>query len=194
MNTAAAEAGLTLVTHLFNAMAPLHHRQPGLIGHTLGTEELTAGLIVDGVHLAPQVVTLALRALGPERLVLVSDAVAAMGLGPGTHHLGARTVTAGPDGVRRSDGTLAGSDLTLDRAMRNLIDQTGCSLGVAVGAASSNPARVLGEDDRGRLEPGAVADVVVLDPSDLRVVATFCRGHLAHCVDDASWRHQPVSA
>lgn len=188
----ATEAGVTMVTHLFNAMAPLHHRQPGLIGHTLGGDDLTAGLIVDGVHLAPEIVALALRALGPTRLVLVSDAVAAMGLEPGVHQLGGRTVHAGLDAVRRPDGTLAGSNLTLDQAVRNLQAQTGCEIGVALGCASANPARLLGEDDRGHLDPGAVADLVLLD-HELQVVATVCRGRVAHLADDDGWRVRPSS-
>ena len=190
---AATAAGVTLVTHLFNAMAPLHHRQPGLVGHTLGTDGLTAGLIVDGIHLAPEIVAMAMRALGPDRLILVSDAVAAMGLGPGIHQLGGRTVHAGPDGVRRPDGTLAGSDLTLDRAVRNLVAQASCGLVEAIGCASANPARLLGEVDRGHLDPGAVADLVLLD-AELEVVATVCRGRLAHVADGQAWRVQPASA
>lgn len=184
---AGVEAGVSLVTHLFNAMAPLHHREPGLAGFTLGTDSLAAGLIVDGIHVAPEVVKLALRALGGDRLVLVTDAVASMGLPAGTHHLGARTVHTGPGGVRRDDGTLAGSDLTLDRAVRNLVEFTGCEPATAIGCASANPARIVGETDRGRLRVGALADVVLFDP-ELRVVAALCRGVLAHLDPDAGWR------
>lgn len=189
----AEDAGVTLVTHLFNAMAPLHHRRPGLVGHVLGTDRLRAGLIVDGIHLAPEVVALALRALGPDRLVLVSDAVAAMGLGPGRHRFGDRTVTADHTGVRHPDGTLAGSDLTLDRAVRNLVSFTGAPVHDALRCASDIPARALGPvaDGRGRLVPGSVADVVLLD-DDLEVQATICRGRIAHLADGAEARLGPA--
>jgi N-acetylglucosamine-6-phosphate deacetylase len=186
-------AGVTLVTHLFNAMAPLHHRHPGLVGHVLGSDRLRAGLIVDGIHVSPGVVALALRALGTDRLVLVSDAVAAMGLGPGRHRFGDRTVTADHTGVRHPDGTLAGSDLTLDRAVRNLVAFTGASLHDALRCASDTPARALGPlaDGRGRLVPGSVADVVLLD-QDLEVQATVCRGRIAHLADGAEARLRPA--
>ncbi len=184
---AAADAGLSMVTHLFNAMAPLHHREPGLAGFALGSDDLAAGMIVDGIHVAPEVVTMALRAMGEDRLVLVTDAVAAMGLPAGVHQLGDKTVHAGPDGVRRQDGTLAGSDLSLDQAVRNLVAFTGCSPAEAIGCASTVPARVIGEADRGQLRVGALADVVLLD-AELRVVATFCRGSLAHLDPAAAWR------
>lgn len=188
----AEEAGLSLVTHLFNAMAPLHHRCPGLVGHVLGTDRLRAGLIVDGIHVAPEVVALAFRSLGPDRLVLVSDAVAAMGLGPGAHRFGDRTVTADHTGVRHPDGTLAGSDLTLDAAVRNLVAFAGAEPHEALACASSTPARALGPvaGDRGRLTPGSVGDVVVLG-ADLAVEATVCRGRVAHLADGAEGRLGP---
>jgi len=183
----AVDAGLSMVTHLFNAMAPLHHRRPGLAGFALGSDELAAGIIADGIHVAPEMIAMALRAIGTDRLVLVTDAVAAMGLPAGIHRLGARTVVAGPDGVRRRDGTLAGSDLSLDQAVRNLIAFTGCLPAEAINCASAVPARVIGEADRGRLRVGALADVVLVD-AELQVVATFCRGSLAHLEPAAAWR------
>ncbi len=184
----AEAAGVSMVTHLFNAMAPLHHREPGLLGHVLAGGELAAGLIVDGIHVDPTAVALAARALGPDRLVLVSDAVATMGLPSGTHRFGDREIVSGPGGVTRPDGTLAGSNLTVDAAVRNLRSFAGCSAAEAVACAATNPARVVGADDeRGRLGPGLLADLVVLD-DDLRVVATVCRGRLAHLEPAAAWR------
>ena len=177
---AAERAGARLVTHLFNAMAPLHHRRPGLVGHTLGSSELLAGLIVDGIHLDPAVVALAARALGPDRLVLVTDAVAAMGLPAGQHRFGRRTVTADEHGVRQPDGTLAGSNLTLDAAVRNLMAFAGWGPADALAAATATPARAIGIDaERGRIAPGTVADLVLFDP-DLRVMATIAAGRLVH--------------
>lgn len=139
---AAVDAGARMVTHLFNAMGPLHHRHPGLAGVALTDERLAVGLIADGIHLDPVAVDVAWRAAG-ERIVLVTDAV---------------------DGADRlPDGTLAGSRLTLDQAVRNLVAFTGCSPAAAVAAASIRPARVLGVEPRG---------VVVLDDT-LQVVTAI---------------------
>ncbi|HKH04723.1 MAG TPA: amidohydrolase family protein [Acidimicrobiales bacterium] len=117
---AAIDAGVRWVTHLFNAMAPLHHRDPGLVGVALADDRLHVGLIADGLHVDPRVVRTAARALG-DRLTLVTDAVAALGLPRGPVTLGATPATSGPDGVRLPDGTLAGSTLALDQAIRNLV-------------------------------------------------------------------------
>lgn len=174
---AAIEAGVSFVTHLFNAMAPLHHRAPGLAGVALADDRLRAGVIADGVHLHPRAVAVAWRALG-ERLVLVTDAVAAMGAPDALARLGRQHVAAGPDGVRLADGTLAGSDLSMDRAVRNLAELGGCTLREAAAAASSAPADVLGRSDRGRLVPGARGDVVLLTSAG-EVVATVIGGHVA---------------
>jgi N-acetylglucosamine-6-phosphate deacetylase len=192
---AAAEAvGLGLVTHLFNAMAPLHHRRPGLAGYALGTDRLGAGLIADGIHVDPIMVALALRALGSDRLVLVSDAVAAMGLDRGSHRLGGRTVRMDGNGVRLPDGTLAGSDLTLDGAVRNLVSFTGCPVEEALRCAAAAPARAIGHwPERGRLGPGAVADAVLLDDR-LEVVATICRGRLVYLAEGLSGRVSGLTA
>jgi N-acetylglucosamine-6-phosphate deacetylase len=169
---AAVDAGARWVTHLFNAMAPLHHREPGLVGVALTDERLHVGLIADGVHVHPTAVAAAQRALGP-RLTLVSDAVAALGTPD----------DPGDAGVRLADGTLAGSVLSLDQAVRNLVAFTGCSSAEAVSAASTAPARLLGDPSVGHLEPGARADVVVLT-EDLHVVSTYAAGQLVH---DARW-------
>jgi N-acetylglucosamine-6-phosphate deacetylase len=162
---AGTAAGARWVTHLFNAMAPLHHREPGLAGVALSDDRLRAGVIADGLHLHPTTVAAAWRALR-ERLVLVTDAVAALGTQP-----------AGT-GVRLADGTLAGSDLSMDQAIRNLVAYAGCSLREAVDAASAAPAAVLGRDDVGTLRPGARGDVVVLTPAG-EVVATVIGGRVA---------------
>jgi N-acetylglucosamine-6-phosphate deacetylase len=182
--TAAVDAGVRWVTHLFNAMAPLHHREPGLVGVALADDRLRVGLIADGLHAHPTAVALAARALG-DRLTLVTDAVAALGLAPGPVRLGhAEAVLhpappgAGPDGtggVRLADGTLAGSDLALDRAVRNLSAYAGVTTADAVWAASTVPAGLLGLVDRGAIAPGHVADLVLLDPAG-RVVATVVGG------------------
>ena len=177
---AAIDAGVTYVTHLFNAMAPLHHRQPGLVGVALADERVRAGLIADGLHVDPRVVAVAARALG-ERLSLVTDAVAALGLPAGTARLGRLTVDVSADdgAVRLADGTLAGSTLSLDRAVRNLVAFAGVPLETAVRAVTSTPAAVLGLPDRGVIAPGAVGDLVLLTPAG-EVVATVVAGDVVH--------------
>lgn len=160
---AGLDAGATHVTHLYNAMRPFGHRDPGPIGVVLADDTVTAGLICDGIHVDPVAVRMAWRALGPDRLTLVTDAVAA------------RATADFPDGIRTSDGVLAGSDLTLDRAVRNLIAWTGASVPDAVRTVTATPARVLGRSDIGRLVPGARADVTVLD-HELEVVAVYRAG------------------
>ncbi|MGI9052169.1 MAG: N-acetylglucosamine-6-phosphate deacetylase [Ilumatobacteraceae bacterium] len=159
-------AGATYATHLFNGMRSFGHRDPGPVGAVLADERVVAGLICDGIHVDPVAVRMAWRALGRRRLNLVSDAVDALGVLP-----------AGT-GVRTAEGVLAGSDLALDQAVRNLVAFTGCSIVDAVTTVTSTPADLLGLTDRGRLAPGLRGDVTVLDPA-LRVVATIVAGVLA---------------
>jgi N-acetylglucosamine-6-phosphate deacetylase len=136
--------GIAAVTHLFNAMEPFSHREPGLIGATLDSK-VVAGIICDGVHVHPSSVRAAWTLLGP-RLVLITDAMAAAGLGNGVYQLGNREVQVEGGVVTNSTGRLAGSTLTLDRAIRNLIEFTSCEPAQAVAAASSVPATLLGLD------------------------------------------------
>jgi N-acetylglucosamine-6-phosphate deacetylase len=174
---AARRAGAGMVTHLFNAMAPFSHRDPGLVGSVLSGDAF-AGLICDGIHVDPIAINIAWRALGPQRIVLVTDAIAALGLDAPQTRLGDVTVSIDETGVRTLDGVLAGSDLPLDRAVRNLVEYTGCTPAEAISTVTRNPASVLGIEDRGRIAVGARADIVVLDQS-LRVVQTFVGGELA---------------
>jgi N-acetylglucosamine-6-phosphate deacetylase len=178
--SAAVDAGVTYVTHLFNAMAPLHHREPGLVGVALTDERVRVGVIADGLHVDPAVVSLAARVLG-ERLTLVTDAVASLGVPPGPMCLGDLTATvAAVDGaVRLADGTLAGSTLSLDRAVRNLVAYAGPPLAEAVRTVTAAPAAVLGLADRGVVAPGAVGDLVLLTPAG-EVVATVIGGRVAY--------------
>ncbi|HJR87693.1 MAG TPA: N-acetylglucosamine-6-phosphate deacetylase [Acidimicrobiia bacterium] len=143
--TAAFSWGITHVTHLFNAMPPLDHREPGPIGALFAQERVTAGLIVDGIHVHPATVAAAWRLLGPERLVLVTDAMAAAGLGDGTYSIGTVPVSVEGGRVVNAEGRLAGSSLVLDQAVRNLLAFTGCTESEAVAAATTNPLRVLGK-------------------------------------------------
>jgi N-acetylglucosamine-6-phosphate deacetylase len=175
--TAAIDAGVTAVTHLFNAMGPLHHRDPGLAGVALSDERVRVGAIADGLHLHPATVALAARALG-DRLCLVTDAVAALGMPAGRVPLGVLEAFATEDGVRLADGTLAGSDLSLDRAVRNLMAFAGVSLPAAVAAVTASPAALLGLGDRGVIRAGAAGDLALLDAGG-EVVATVVGGRVA---------------
>ncbi len=181
------DAGSSMVTHLFNAMGPMSHRAPGLAGAAMADDRVAVGLIVDGVHVDPLMVKVAWRAKGPARVVLVTDAVGAMGLPAGRYELGGITVTADATSVRTETGVLAGSILTMDQAVRNTMAFTGCSLDEAVTAAATTPATVIGATERGHLRPGAVADVVLLEP-DGSVAATICAGSIAYLADHATDR------
>jgi N-acetylglucosamine-6-phosphate deacetylase len=176
---AAAEAGATLVTHLFNAMANATDGSTGPIGAVLADPRLTVGLIADGIHVDPKLVAEAWRATGPSRFVAVTDAIAGLGMAPGRYRLGLMDCVVDETSARLAgDGRLAGSVLPLDRAVRNLRAFTGASLQDAIATVTSTPARVLGLTDRA-VEPGAVADLTLLT-EDLRVAATIVGGEIVH--------------
>jgi N-acetylglucosamine-6-phosphate deacetylase len=155
------------------------HREPGLVGALLSTE-VACGLIVDGIHVHPAVVKTASRARGSSGLTLVTDAMSAAGMAPGQYVLGDRQVIVDATSARLADGTLAGSILQMDAAVRNVMAYTGCSLADAVRMASATPARVLGISNRkGQIAPGCDADLVVLDEW-LRVSLTVIGGAVAY--------------
>lgn len=161
----AIAAGARHATHTFNAMRPLDHRSPGLLGAVLTDENLTAEIIADGIHVHPAVVELFLRAKGPERAVLMTDAISAAGMPDGRYRLGSFEVEVA-GGKCLSEGRLAGSVLTLDNAVRNVMAFAGWNQQAALRLASINPARVLGLDGRkGALATGADADIIVLSHS-----------------------------
>ncbi len=174
---AAFDRHIAGVTHLFNAMSPLGHREPGLPGAALAHPRVACGIIADGRHVHPQVVSLAFRMLGPDRLCLVTDAVAATGMRGGEYPLGTRRFYLDDGGAPRLEsGTLAGSVLTMEEAFANILAFTGCTVPEAAKMAASTPARLVGEGDRkGRLAPGYDADVTVLRP-DLSVAAVYKGG------------------
>lgn len=175
---AAVTAGARHATHTFNAMRPLDHRDPGIIGEVLTDDRLTADLIADGIHVAPPVVKLFLQAKGKELAVLITDAISATGMPDGRYQLGPIQVDV-KDGKCTSGGSLAGSVLTMDRAVRNVMQFSDWSLRDAVRAATLNPANAAGfGGSRGVLERGAVADFVVLSPSG-EVVKTIVGGRAA---------------
>lgn len=170
-------AGVTAGTHLFNAMSGFDHREPGLAGALL-SDDPTVGLIADGVHVHPAAVGLAWSLKGRHGVALVTDAVASMGARSGKRQLGRTSISVKARAPRTARGVLAGSVLTLDTAVRNLIAFTGCAPQEALAAASLTPAALLGESGRGRIEPGAAADLVLFD-DQLGVVATVVAGRVA---------------
>ncbi len=169
---AAFERGATALTHLFNAQPPLHHRDPGIAGAALSRKDVTVSIIVDGFHLADEAVQLALAAPAPA--ALITDAISAAGQPEGTYPLGDRAVTVTGGSARLDDGTLAGSVLTMDAAVRNLVE-IGADLVEGVAAATAIPARTVGRSDLGRLTVGGSAEVVVLT-DDLAVERTLVGG------------------
>ncbi|MCG5217206.1 N-acetylglucosamine-6-phosphate deacetylase [Streptosporangium sp. KLBMP 9127] len=174
---AGIEAGGTVATHLYNAMPPLHHRSPGPIAALLEDERVTVELINDGVHLHPAMARLAYEVAGAGRTALVTDAMAATGVGDGTYVLGAMEVSV-QNGVARlvEGGSIAGSTLTMDVAFRRAVEFVGLSLVEAAEIASLTPARVLGLDERvGSIAVGKDADLVVLD-DDLGVAGVMRHG------------------
>ena len=170
---AAFDRGVQTVTHAFNAMRPLRHRDPGLVGAALARPDVIVQAIVDGVHLDDDVVRLLWR-VKEGRLALVSDSVAAAGLGDGTYTLGGLPLVVSDGVARREDGRLAGSTSDLGSAVRKLVS-LGVPLPAALEAACAVPAAVLREPGLGRLAVGLPADVVVLDDA-LQVVRTVVGG------------------
>ena len=160
---AAFDRGVRTVTHVFNAMRPFSHRDPGIVGAALVRSDVVLQVIVDGVHLDPDTVRLLWR-VAAGRFALVTDAIAGAGLGDGEYTLGDVGIDVRNGVVRRDDGVLAGSALTMIEAVRNLVE-LGVPLERAADAASAVPARVLGVPGIGRLAPGSPADIVVLDDS-----------------------------
>jgi N-acetylglucosamine-6-phosphate deacetylase len=176
----ALDASVAGVTHLFNAMSAMHHREPGLPGAAFAHPRVVCGLIADGLHVHPEMIALAFRMLGPDRVCLVTDAIAAAGMGDGEYHLATRTVYLDGGVPRLGSGAIAGSVLTMVEAFRNVLAFTDCTLPEAARMTSTTPARLVGEGRRkGRLTPGYDADVVVFAP-DLSVEVVWRGGEVAY--------------
>ncbi|ANC78694.1 N-acetylglucosamine-6-phosphate deacetylase [Fictibacillus phosphorivorans] len=174
------KAGASHVTHLYNGMRGLHHREPGVVGAALLNDELTTELIADGIHVRPELISLTYKQKGNERVVLVTDAMRAKCLGDGQYDLGGQEVTVQHETATLKDGTLAGSIIKMNTAVKNMMQFTGCSISDIIQMTSVNPAKELNVFDRkGSLAPGKDADIVVLD-EDYEVVMTFCKGNLAY--------------
>jgi N-acetylglucosamine-6-phosphate deacetylase len=175
---AGLDAGIGWGTHLFNAMRDLRHREPGIAAALL-LSNVPVGLIVDGVHLHPAIVQMVYRLKGAAGITLVTDAMAAMGMPSGTYNLGGYVAIVDEQGAHLENGTIAGSVLTMDGAVRALIAQSGCTVAEALTMASRTPADLLRMAHKGRISVGADADLVLLDPA-LHVQATLVRGEVAH--------------
>jgi len=176
----AIEAGANHVTHLFNQMRGLHHREPGVVGAAFLRNELKAEIIVDGVHVHPEMVNLAYKNKQSNGLILITDSMRAKCLKNGMYDLGGQEVTVKDGKAVLADGTLAGSILKLGHAVKNILTYTGCSLEEAVEMASVNPAKQLNVYERkGSIAVGKDADIVILD-ENMEVFMTFCRGTLSY--------------
>jgi N-acetylglucosamine-6-phosphate deacetylase len=172
-------AGAVSATHTFNAMRPLDHREPGILGTVLTKKSLFAELICDGIHTAPEMVQLWWSAKGPERGILVTDAMSATGMPDGQYQLGGFTVDVA-NGRAMANGVLAGSVLTLDRALTNFISFTGANLDEALQLLTVNPASMTGLASRvGALAAGGPANLVAVDDSGV-LLASIVHGKLTH--------------
>lgn len=186
---AAIESGCRRITHLYNAMSGLHHREPGAACAALLSPRAAAEIIADGVHVAPSMLRLAYQMKGCDRLILVTDAIRGKGCGDGDFDLGGEIAHVSQGVARRGNGVLAGSVLCMDQGVRNVLDYLGCDLSEAVRMASVNPAVSIGVQERkGTLEPGRDADLVVLD-EQLQVRMTFCRGERSFGRDERQGRN-----
>ena len=177
---ASFDRGISQATHTFNAMTGLHHRQPGVVGAVLTDDRIFAQLIADTVHVHPAAMAVLACCKGPDRLLLITDAIRATGLPDGESELGGQPVTVRDGQCRLADGTLAGSILTMDAALRHFLAATGWSLEKAWPVTSRTPALALGIDyEYGAITSGYRADLVVLDAS-LEVVATIVGGRIVY--------------
>jgi N-acetylglucosamine-6-phosphate deacetylase len=171
------EKGISQATHFYNAMSGFLPREPGVIGAVLDSPRVTAEIIADGIHVHPAALRLAVRQKGPDRICLITDSLNASGLGEGNFQVGGLDVVVKGGQARLKDsGALAGSVLTLNRAVKNIIDWIGISVDQAVHMASLNPARILGiSGEMGSIEKGKLANLAVFD-SEFNVVETIIRG------------------
>ncbi|MBC7319599.1 N-acetylglucosamine-6-phosphate deacetylase [bacterium] len=172
-------AGATLVTHLFNGMRPFHHREPGIMGAGLAEDSLKCQIIADGIHIHFSAIRLVYKAKGYRNIILISDSMSATGLSDGEYELGGLRVTVRSGAPRLQDGRLAGSTLTLDTAIKNIVNKALIPLPFAVEMASRIPAKSIGEASIGSFSYGNKADIVVLD-RNLNVIRTYIDGRLVY--------------
>ncbi len=181
-STAAIDLGAGNATHLFNAMRSFSHRDPGILGAVLTDPQVWAELIADGVHVSPAAVELCLRCKGAGKILLISDAVSATGMPEGRYRLADSEITLSEGACRTPDGTLAGSVLTQDQALRNLVRWSRLPVQTVLGMLTHNPAQSLGlAGSKGTLAAGKDADMVLLD-RNLRVHTTIVQGEVSHTI------------
>ncbi|HJF32421.1 MAG TPA: N-acetylglucosamine-6-phosphate deacetylase [Sporosarcina psychrophila] len=179
----AVKAGASHVTHLYNQMSPFHHREPGAIGAAFLEDCLTVELIVDLIHSHPKSIELVFRQKNASRIILITDAIRAKGLAPGSYDLGGQDVEVSHTDARLHDGTLAGSILTMETAVKNMRAVTNCTLSELVAMTSANAAAQLGLSNKGKIESGRDADLTIID-KDWNVQMTICRGTIAYKKED----------
>ena len=188
----AIKLGVTHATHCFNAMRPLLHRAPGPIAAIAQNEQVRGELIADGVHVHPAAMYSLVKLLGPERIVVITDALSGAGAAESSFVFAGQPARVIHGAARLTDGTLTGSVLTMDQALRNMLLMTGATLQQAVGMMTLNPALAAQVSHRkGRLEAGYDADVLILDQS-LELQATFCKGVLAFATEGWQERFSAV--
>lgn len=173
----AVQLGAKQATHLYNQMRPFHHRDTGVVGSVLLEDHIKVEIIVDYIHSHMKAVNLAYRLKGAEGIILITDAMRAKGLEYGEYDLGGQTVYVTEKGAHLSSGALAGSILTMDQAVRNMKQTTGCSLQELVSMSSTNAAKQLKLSHKGYIDEGFDADLVILD-LELNVQKTICRGNI----------------
>ena len=171
--------GVQCGTHLFNAQPTMEHRNPGLSIALLNAPDVFAGLIVDGIHSHPAMVKMAWAYKGSRRLIIVTDAISALGMPSGNYNLGGNKIIVTDTKVTLPDGTLAGSIVTIQQSLRNLMKWTGCTLYEAVRTVTANPAELLNLPNKGRIVVGADADFVLTDPN-LEIKATIIGGEVLY--------------
>ena len=169
------EKKVTHFTHLYNQMKGLHHREPGTVGYALLDEQAYVELIVDGIHVHPEMVRLVYKMKGADRICVITDAMRAKGLPDGRYELGGQPVSLKNETVTLDDGTLAGSALTMDNAFRNIMQFTGCSIEEAVKMTSVNQAEEFNLTQKGAIAPTKDSDFVLMD-EHLQIISTFTKG------------------
>ncbi|WP_218031843.1 N-acetylglucosamine-6-phosphate deacetylase [Dictyobacter kobayashii] len=184
----AIQLGITHATHCFNAMRQLEHRNPGPLAAIVQAEQVLGELISDGVHVHPAMMDILVRMLGPQRTIVVTDALAGAGIADATFEFAGQQARVICGAARLSDGTLTGSVLTMDQALRNMLEITHVSLSEVSSMLSFNPARSAHvADHKGLLKVGYDADLVIYDRS-LQLQATICRGQISYATD--AWRQR----
>jgi N-acetylglucosamine-6-phosphate deacetylase len=173
------DAGIRYGTHLFFSMVEMDYNEPGLAGALLSDDRIILGILADGLHIHPAMVKLAWKAKGPQRLTLVSDAMAALGMQPGSYRLARQDVTVDASSARLADGSLAGSILSLEAALSNLMSFTGCNMMEAIQTVTSTPANLLKLPLKGRIAKGASGDLTLMTP-DFKIAMAIVAGEVAY--------------